>query len=150
MAGGLGILEEWARFVNRLGPVRWLSMDGIARTNVAWRRRGTTLEVRPYGRRVAVQVPAGIEALLIEAVPGRGSDGDPCWSWSAGGEERPVLPGEPVELRCAGELTLTCRHPRPLDPSLVPSMGGSMWPLTRRFLTEGRDRLLPRIARARS
>ena len=65
--GGLDLLAEAAAFVNRLGPVRWAPLDELTRGLVETRRSGRVLTLRPFARRIAVEVPEGVEEVHVDA-----------------------------------------------------------------------------------
>jgi hypothetical protein len=149
VASGLDLLADAAALVNGLGDTVWGAADGIARTNFLARRRGETLEVFMLARRVQVDVPAGVGALEVVAPAVHGdaatqellcgdhatrialSNADPSRT------QVPASGGERVEIEMrppAGPLRNDLQ-PAPLR----------LWPVVRRVLTEGRDRLRPVI-----
>lgn len=121
LAEGLDVLAEAAAQINRLGDVRWLALDAMTRAGVQTRREGSTLHVRPLARRIAVDVPAGVDELRI--VEG------PC------GTEARTLPWSGAEPAVC-ELAL-------VDGVALPPGGGRprARAVARRIATEGRDRL---------
>ena len=66
-AHGTAVLESFADEINALGAVRWTSPSGIARAAVETRRRHDALDVRMLGRRVGLDVPAGVTEVRIDA-----------------------------------------------------------------------------------
>jgi hypothetical protein len=145
VADGLDVLADAAADINRLGERRWCSLGEIAAGNYETRNDGTRLSLRPFARKVRVEVPADAEELLIElpsAHPGPSAerltvDGRPAQI----GEAIGVSPGAPVEL----ELHTA----NAIDPRTVSPPKGRPLALARRVLGESRDRLLPLVNRRR-
>ena len=145
-AGG-DVLGAVARHVNGLGDVRWQSLEEIARSNYAVRRAGATLLVKPYSRRFAVEVPAGVDELVVEVDAGYGtlappvvdavSAGAPLAGAAASGGRRSFLPPEG-----GGMVEIVLRPAVPVDPERVAEPPWGSWPVFRRVLTEARDRTL--------
>jgi hypothetical protein len=145
VAGGLEPLAEAAARVNRLGDVTWMPVGEIARSNHVHRRIGERIVVRPYSRRIAVDVPDGACALEVSAPAPVGAL--ELHGWSVGGGEvvpfggaAPVAPGR-HEVRLHGVADV--------DPETVPPPAWRPWPALRRAGTELRDRAVAlRPARA--
>ncbi|HEU4735768.1 MAG TPA: hypothetical protein VFS48_01920 [Solirubrobacterales bacterium] len=145
VAGGLGVLADAARDVNRLGETRWCSVGEIAAANFETRRDGATLAVRPYTRRLRVEIPEGTGQLLLElpaAHPGPGVE-----RLTVDGE--PAQIGEPIEVRAGSVAELRLHATSEADPAAVPAPRRQPLALARRALGEGRDRLLPLVDRLR-
>jgi hypothetical protein len=162
-AQGLDILARAAAEIEGLGDVRWGSLGWIARGNYATRRVGETLLVRMHARRVAIDVPAGVRALrVLVGEPLGGAAGHRVIHAGAGMEagatgeaDGAVEAGTAVEIAYEGglgasrplavdapsQIELTLPADRPLSPAEVPSPGVNPWPLARRILVEGRDRI---------
>ncbi|HEY3970328.1 MAG TPA: hypothetical protein VGL79_02910 [Solirubrobacteraceae bacterium] len=146
-AGGLDLLEQAAADINSLGEVRWGPLDGVAGGAYAVRGLGDTLLVRMYGRRVSVEIPEGTEAVRVlaqEPLGGAGwrvvrhGDGLAQMSFEEGiGVSETFATGAGRTL----DLELVAEHP--LDPLRVTAPRRKAWPLARRLLVEGRDRLQP-------
>jgi hypothetical protein len=120
LADGLDVLAQAAAQINRLGDVRWLALDEIARASAETRVEGTTLHVRPLARRLTVEIPPDVE--LLRVAPSASSDSELVAA---------------VDGLDRYELDL-CRPPAELP------MGAGrtgLRPLARRIATEGRDRL---------
>lgn len=127
---GLSPLAEAAGVVNSLPSVTWGSLGALAETSFATRREGTTLAVRPYARRIRVQVAPDVEALRLE-----------------GGAPAPELPtgrSEPVEVEVRWPAQ------REIEPASVPRPAFAPHPRARRLLVEARDRLDPLARRLRT
>ena len=147
-ADGLDLLEQAAADINDLGEVRWGPLDGVAGGAYATRRVDGTLLVRMYGRRVSVDIPEGVDTLRVlaqEPLGGAGwhevryGDGGGQMSFKEGNRRDPGR----LSVGAAGKLDLELVAERPLDPLQVAAPRRKAWPLARRLLVEGRDRLQP-------
>jgi hypothetical protein len=145
--GGMELLGQIAATINGLGNVMWTDMKGIARSNYMTRLEGKLLRIKMYSRRIVIQVPEGIDEMWVER-PWIAEDGESemlllkqtgTGSMTlTGGRVTtgiPVRPLETIELTTVPNTTLCY--------SDLPSPRFRPWPLIRRFLTEGRDRVLP-------
>jgi hypothetical protein len=143
---GLDLLARVASLVNGLGTVRWCSAEEIARTNYLTRRRGDVFEVALDSRRVEVHVPDGITTLRVHIPPVHGRAAEPELvvggrtvaverEHGAGIAEVRLTDAMPLrlELRARDRVARNALRPAALRP----------WPIARRVLTEGRDRLRP-------
>jgi hypothetical protein len=138
LADGLDLLAEAAAHVNRLGPVNWSSVGEIALTNHATRIEGGRLLVRPYSRRLRLDMPLGTKALLVEK-PRETTPGLVGWS---------VDTSPPLSFGCAtsaspAPLEIRLRGASEIDPAQVKPPAWRPWPVLRRVATEARDRTLP-------
>lgn len=145
VAGGLGVLAEAAADVNRLGETRWCSVGEIAASNFETRRAGDQLAVRPYARRIRVDVPEGVERLSLELPPAH--PGAELERLTADGEPTPI--GEPIGAVAGTAVELRLHAVDQVDPASVPAPPRQPLALARRTLGEGRDRLLPLFERVR-
>lgn len=125
---GLGVLERVASRIDALGSVTWRSPVEIARSNWSSRREGAVLAVRPFARRLTVELPTGVEAVRVD--PGDGRE------------------GRRVDARDGGTVEVILDSPDRVDPDRVPPPPQAVWPLARRALTQVRDRMMPVIDRA--
>lgn len=146
---GSSAFAEAAASINGLGDVRWGSLSELAETNFTSRADDGSLRIHPYSRRVRVEVPEGVSALVVEQPPGwAGVSSDALTFESVGatttraraafGAAFGVAPGSEVVIRVtrAGAVAGdTAGRAAPWQP----------WPLGRRLLSEGRDRLTPLI-----
>jgi hypothetical protein len=148
VAGGLEPLADAAARVNRLGAVRWTSVGEIALTNHLQRLVGRRLVVRPFSRRLRVDVPNGAAVLTVEAPQPSGTELE-LSGWSLGtGPVRPF--GVDAELARDGVHEIRLHGVHDVDPHSVPAPAWRPWPKLRRAGTELRDRALPlRLSRAR-
>jgi hypothetical protein len=139
LADGLDVLGEVADQVNALGDVRWSALDEIVRAGAQTRVDGATLHVRPLARRVAVEVPDGVDELRL--VPGPCAAGARELRWGLRGAPPSIAPANAevvASLEAAGtyDVELVDAPQRPLAAGRP-----RLRPLARRIATEGRDRL---------
>jgi hypothetical protein len=146
-ADGLDLLAQAAADIDDLGEVRWGALGSVAGGAYATRRLADTLLVRMHARRVSVELPEGITALRVLAQEPLGGAG-----WQdvrhGGGVARMTFKdgtgvSESLSVSASGKLDLELVANRPLDPAQVGAPRLKAWPLTRRLLVEGRDRLQP-------
>jgi hypothetical protein len=145
-AGGFGLLDDTAAFVNSLGGVAWGDMTSIARSLYSHRHSGRVLSVRMWSKRISVRVPHETSEIHVERPWLEQSNEEPLYwrgsdrSWmavpSAGIITVPA--GATVEI-ASGRSDAHRAHPRGGSPRLAA--------VARRFLTEARDRALPSIHR---
>jgi hypothetical protein len=140
LSEGLDPLAETASRVNRLGDVEWLSLAGIAATNYSVKLEGSVARVRPYSHRLRVEVPPGVETLVIEQP--RNADQE-LIGWSADGSNNVPFGSA---LRPGAGRTEICLNPDiGIRSDAVSSPSHRVWPIVRRAATETRDRLRPLI-----
>jgi len=150
-AGGMELLAQVADTINRLGNVMWTDMKGIMRSNYMTKQEGKLLRIKMYSRRIIVQVPEDIDEMLVER-PWIAEDGETemlvCKRTGTGllklaaRRVSTVIPVQPLET-----IELTTVPNTALRYSEMPSPPFRLWPLARRLMTEGRDRVLPLIFR---
>ncbi len=145
--GDLEALEPVAREINSLPAVRWCSLGEIAATNFATKRPGPrSLELRPFARRVRIDMPEDVEDIAVEwPRPGAGT----VWVESSGGDRGGVAGGratDPKLIRVppgVSDLQLTLVPADAVAHTTVPLPPRALRPIARRFATEARDRALP-------
>jgi hypothetical protein len=142
---GLGLLEESAADVNRLGAARWCSLGEIAASSYETRRQDSDLAVRLQTNRARVEVPTGIERLTVEP-PAPGPERPPASLLVDG---RAQAFDEPLAVVPGASLELQLRAGDEVDVASVASPRRQPMALPRRLLSEGRDRLTPLLAPAR-
>jgi hypothetical protein len=147
-AEGLDLLAETAAYVNGLGDVQWGPASWIARNSFQSRREGTTLHVRVHARKVAFDVPEGVELLRVEVPRSWGerrSRIEVHGVTSAAAEprlrDRPRV--EELRIRGGTRIGLELVPEHPLDRASLDAPGWVLWPATRRALVAARDRTLP-------
>ncbi len=149
VAEGSDVLDELARFINTLGPVAWGNLKQISRSHFAKKFEGRVLRIRMHSRRIELTVPEGIDQVVVEPrsdeeaaerriVQRRDSEGGD-WLSRGVGEPLPAIPGKRMEIADAVTVGET-----------APPWGRSsyrLWPLVRRWMAEGRDRMGPVLKR---
>jgi hypothetical protein len=138
---GLGLLQSAAAEVNRLGDVSWLSLGDIAASNYETRRDGDLLRVKPLGRRLRVRVPEDAGSVLVEAQ----LDDPATAALQVAGKSVPF--GEPFTADPGSTVEVSLVDPSAVDVAAVRSPRPNPAVLARRLAGEGRDRLLPVLAR---
>jgi hypothetical protein len=145
VAGGFDLLEDLANFTNSLGQVRWMDMKGIARSNYKTRTEGSLLRVRSYARVVNVRIPSSVTQVSVHR-PKMDDVVKEGICIRRPGQSDQVFPqylGEPFPVQPGADLEITSILQNQIDPSTVRQPKPRIWPLARRILTEGRDRLSP-------
>jgi hypothetical protein len=142
LADGLDVLAERSAAVNQLGDVRWSSLQALAAANVRWRLEGELLRLRPYSRRVTLEVPPGVRQVVVE--PPWEGDRELVQTLTSA-----VPAGEPFELSDPGPLDLQLTRPDAIAVEDVPAPPHRPGPLVRRLAAETRDRLAPARRRLR-
>lgn len=147
----LNLLADAAARINGLGEVVWSSMTGITRSNFTTRLDGTTLHLGSFARRITVDVPPGVDRIVLELTR---SHVDPPNTLALAPVQEPdgagMVRGEvgtPLAVAGPAQLEIALSDTRSADPDHVPSGPWKPWPVVRRCLTEGRDRLRPLLRR---
>lgn len=147
LAHGLETFELATEDVNRLGDVRWGPLDQIATTNYATRREGAALVVQMYSRRAVIDVPADVSVLRVQTTR---MLSDPLWQkLSYGHCQTSITPSavgwssDLLDVAPSARLEVSFSTDRPLDPHKLPILPNKLWPIARRILVEGRDRMRP-------
>jgi len=143
-ADGLDRFAEEAAAINRLGEVEWVPLGRIARSSFLTRRAGARLEVRLFARRASIDVPEGVDELVVELPPGHAEPERETVATARFADGRAT-----VAVRGGGMIQLALERVDAVDVSTVPSPPWRPWPLVRRALTEGRDRIQPLARRGR-
>jgi hypothetical protein len=134
---GLDLLGDCVRRVNALGDIRWPPLVDLLRQSLRWRRDGDALRVVPFTRRLRLDLPPGVSRLSVEWPGGRADDPRVAVSRS----------GAPVDGLGAdgGSVDVDLMPPAPSDAPGAQPLPLRPWPVVRRCMTEGRDRLMPLI-----
>lgn len=136
LGDGYDLLAERATAVNRLGDVRWGSLQAIASNSVSWRLEGDLLRLRPHSRLLSIPVPAGATRAVVEPLWGVGGE-----VVEAPGADHPA--GEPFEIAAFDTLTVRLRRRNAVDVATVAAPRRRSRPLLRRLAGEARDRAAP-------
>jgi hypothetical protein len=149
IADAPALLEDLANTINALGPVKWGSLESIARSSYQTKLEGDTLLVRPDAVACDIAVPDGVRAIAIwpgpQAPPGeefrvyRGANGNGPPLRVPARCPFPVQSGERIRM-IAGVLGR-------LDSRKVRGRFTGPWAPIRRALCEARDRVAPTLRR---
>lgn len=147
LAGGYGVLGELADFINSLGPVRWMDLTAIARSNHRLTTWGSSAWLDLYSRSVEFMIPPDVGTLLVRR-PWMAEDAAPEVLLVRGesGERLTLQAGclsPSIPIRAGGRLFVESVALNASDPKSVPAPPLRAWPLARRLLAETRDRLSP-------
>jgi len=137
---GLDLLAERTREIESLGDVHWASMGEIAASNFSWRQDDGQLRVRPYSRRLSIEVPAGVSSLVVEPTGTR-----PDETVLSGGLRVEI--GKPIPVSGPSRVELVLRSPEAVIPSQVAPPPREIRRLARRLAGEAHDRLTPTLSR---
>ena len=152
VAGGLDILSERAADVGHFGDVQWASPARIARTSFLMRSEGATLRVRPYSRNFAVDLPDGVERVVVELPHSHGEPERESALLEAGSVRASTrfenAIARPFETHGAARVEVRLVRDDAVDVASTPSPRRQVFPILRRLGTEARDRLLPRVRSA--
>jgi hypothetical protein len=149
---GLGDLEEKIRLVNELAHPRWESIGQIMKLNYRTRLRNGRLEVRPYARCVEVEVPAECPTVAVDDI----QSGFGVWDRRLGEwicQEAQIKaqcesrPEHGCGLEAGARVTIRRKNLQAQENDGFLRKWPALWPLTRRFLTETRDRVAPYVRR---
>jgi hypothetical protein len=139
LKGGVEVLDDFARIINRLGQVLWTDMAKISRRNFTFQVDGETLRVKPLGRKLTIEAPEEATTFSIDAC------GDPDRSsWRMLGAFASA-----EEIQCEETVTMpiglrSFTIEKVSDSAVPANVNGAPIPagaFLRRLLTEGRDRL---------
>lgn len=144
---GPEVLADAARDVATYGAVRWMSVGDLAEMQSTTKVEGDIAYVRLFARRARVSVPDGVSRLVVE-LPGHDEWSHEMLELSHVDGVRPLEAPfregrAEVELTGSREVLVALRHANGLTAGAVSSRIVRPWPLLRRLLTEGRDRLAP-------
>jgi hypothetical protein len=144
LAGGLTeTLGAAALRLERIGPVRWCGLREMVESSFITRVRDGVAHIRPFADHLTVRVPD--DAHSIAVAYGGPNPPDSALVRSEAGIAR-IGPGEVMEASPGAILHVELERAH-IDPGAVPSPRWSPWPVARRVLTEGRDRLRPILRR---
>lgn len=148
LSTGLETLADAAGRVQRLGDVRWCSLQEIMLANYELSVRNRSVAVRPWAGVVRVTLPAGAAELRVE-LPSLGS-GPGLKGWSrADLDLAPHALGLTVPLFGESDVVIRLHPNAEMDPRSVPDPPWRAWPRVRRRAAEARDRLAPATSYAR-
>jgi len=146
---GLDALAGPAAEVGQIDEFEWTSLERIARSCVSTRARDGVLEVRMHARRAEIEIPPETSHLRVTLPPGAtGAPGETVtWRHHEGAGIADLH--ETIRLAGASTIELRLVHQAVADGRTACGRR-RLWPLVRRGLTEGRDRLGATLARGRA
>ena len=149
LRSGLDVLAEAAKDVDMCGPVRWLPVGELAEMQSTTTIEGDAAFIRLFARRARIHVPAGVTSLVV-VLPGHDEWQLEVLQLSHIGSERPleVLFDDgraEIDAPDTRDVLVSLRRTDAPAAGNVSSRRTRPWPLLRRLLTEGRDRLAPTL-----
>ncbi len=149
LAEGVGLLGELADFINGLGQVSWCDMESMVGLGYSTKREGSRLRIRSYSRRWQFRVPEECNSVSVEFPHADGSaeEGLECLIDGKQGSAFETYQGEDIAVLPGAVVNCVRLHPLRISPSQLPDPPKELWPLGRRILAEGRDRILPLLGR---
>jgi hypothetical protein len=145
LKGGLELVSLTAGRIAALGPVKWLDMIALVRSNYASMEREETLWVLMHSRHIEIALPPNAVRLALLRPWLRDGESEPLSVQVA--NESIQLDGGKVAIvdlprENKGEMiTVASTHRMAIDPAVLPPLHAAIWPVIRRTLSEGRDRL---------
>lgn len=147
IANGFDILRELAAFINGLGDVRWGSTAEIARSNFWWCLEGETLIVKPFSRLMEFFVPENVREIIIcedwlkheVKVTAQGVNSTEQRSFLC---EKDVANTWRISVNKPCKIKVEAKVENETDNGESEQIKYSLKPLVRRFICEGRDRLM--------
>ena len=145
LRSGPDVLAEAADDVGACGPVRWLPVGDLAEMQLATTIEGDTAFVQLLARRARMRVPDGVIRLVVD-LPGHDEWQCEVLELRNMGGDRPLEVSfqdgrAELEAPDARDVLVTLRHTDTPAASDLSNRRVGPWPLLRRLLTEGRDRL---------
>jgi hypothetical protein len=141
---GCGLLEELAGFINGLGRVHWENPQQIARSNFLQWRFGDTLRILTFARRFRINVPEWVQKIQIDRA--WGEQDDLAITTRSEQNSEPIMHKAgrgslSLSSEGAGVIDVDYRHPDLIDVESMKPPPRTIWPIIRRILAEGRDRM---------
>jgi hypothetical protein len=150
LSGGLQLLGDIAAKVNGIGPIKWMSVERISRTNYSRRQHGEVLHVRLLAGSISVMVPDDVNWIVVHVPPTHGSPNtvrlraDLAETTLRLGEAEAVA--EPLPARPGSTVDITILPDEVGGGADDAAAGRPLWPVMRRGLTELRDRARPLVS----
>jgi hypothetical protein len=149
LAEGVGMLDEAAAFVNREQGIVWGGLTDIARSSYVTKRDGTTLRVRVFTRDAKLDMPDGIENVIVELPRAHGEPEQEIVTLTTarGSASSAFTDGSsgPFPIDEPGAARISLVRLDAVDLSCVSSPRLRLEPILRRAASEGRDRLAPLV-----
>ena len=143
LKGGIDLLGEIAGRINSIGRVHWCSPAEISRMNFLSRTTGDLLIIRPFTRRLQVEVPEGITGMFLDPPPPIADNTESVSIRDANSAEpwKTFAPGERIEIPSPAHLEVRLPPRDLLDLSAYDDPRTPVRAIFRRAVTELRDRL---------
>jgi hypothetical protein len=146
---GLDVLAEAVRDVAMCGAVRWMPVGDLAEMQFTMTVEGDTAFVRLFARRASVPLPHGVVRLVVE-MPGHDEWWREILELKHDGRDQPVEAvfqdgRAEIDVPDTRDVRVALRHADTLAADTVSYPRIRPWPLLRRLLAEGRDRLAPTL-----
>jgi hypothetical protein len=145
---GIEVLEEVAKTVNALGRVSWSNVDDIVRSSYLWRVEDDMTEICVFSRDARVCLPEGTTNVVLNyAWNNRNSA---AMRIEQSNSHRINFDATEGPWIFDGSKTIQLQNKPAARVNYRDVSAGrrKSWPVVRRLLTEGRDRLLPVISRS--
>ena len=151
-SSGMEAFSAAAEQIRSLGEVQWCSLEQIVRSNFATRRTGKRIYVRNYSNNLDIRIPDGVSELVLTSPPVHGEPEK--FTVSINNDDVSVTDTDEESgcrfARChvsPGKTSIALRHMRLVTAESISSPPWRLWPIARRVLTEGRDRIRPALGR---
>jgi hypothetical protein len=135
-------IESLANMINEIASPQWMPIENISHTNYVSSVTGDVIRVTPYSRHVTISVPRGVSVLQLMPSPfGIGTTID----LSKPASRPETSSGNTVgfQYNISQDVAEISFPPaEPVDYRKVDRPRAGLWPITRRLLAEGRDRLM--------
>jgi hypothetical protein len=146
VSNGLQILDDIASFINSIGDVNWMSMTQISRSHYVSYIDGDVLNIKMFTRQIEIFVPAGVNRIQVfRPWLKNGQSSLLFWRYSGGNSDWYSCRDDQVPFRVVSEKTVTIKsNNKPYHFSNDDKINQlNVYPIIRRILTEGRDRIAP-------
>ena len=144
LADGYDMLVELATFINRLGSVVWTDLGTLIRSNYTFRQEGQTAYIELYSRHVRFELSPGLNRMVVRRPwLEHNSEAEPLVIIGPDRFRLDLLAGEmtsPIPIESTGLVEIFSPVTEVVDYLQVPCHAAGLWPISRRILTEGRDR----------
>ena len=140
------LFEKLAGIVNDIPGIRWMPIEDISRTNYFSHLEGDVLHIRPFSRKFVVPRSSGIATIVLEPSPyGAGATIRP--EDHRAQSSTPTTANSKTKIKVMeNAVEITFPPANAVDYRKVRSTMPGVWPVVRRFLAEGRDRVKPMLS----
>jgi hypothetical protein len=141
-------IESLAKIVNDISAPRWMPIADISRSNYLASSNNGILCIQPFARKLAIPISPEVTSVQLNA-----SAFGPDTTLDLQQPATQQLPIADLAVQYAlsnGTLHITIPAREHLDYRQVPPGSLGLWPIARRMLAEGRDRVKPMLSFAGS